>query len=639
MRIAPLAVFALLLASPAAGGAPPRFVPDANLERARVPDAFKWNLAPLFPSDAAFEEGLRRLAEERRALVAFQGKLGDPATLKACLDRYFAARLLANKLTLYARLRFMTDQRVSAAGAMNDRALAGMAALMADASFLRQEVLRLDDAAMARAFAGEPGLSGGGYRAYLEELRRRRGRLLGPEAESVLSLLGDNLWAEIDLNELPSDLEKSHSAALADLALPTVRDEKGKPVRLTLSSYPRFRSSPDRRVRREAVEGLLAALRRQRHLFAATYAGQVNLDVAYARARGYRTALEAYLDKDDIDPAVYRNLVSTVRANLAPLHRYVELRKRVLRLPEVRLHDLYVPLVREAARPIPFDQARRVIPLALAPLGDEVQAVLRTALDPSQGWIDLYPNAGKESGASSSSVFGVHPFIQMNYLDDMDGLSTLAHELGHAVHSHLSMARQPYPVASYSPFVAEVASTCNEMLLADHLVAAARTRAEKLAVLGEIVESIRTTIYRQAMFADFELAAHQAAEAGTPLTAEWLGAAYLERVKAWYGPSFTVGADDEMEWAYVPHFYYKYYVYSYATGLSAGIALSDRIRSEGAPARDAYLGMLSGGSSKPPLDLLKGAGVDLSKPAAIEAAARALDRALDEMERLLPPGR
>jgi oligoendopeptidase F len=631
MTPGPLLLALQLLAPPAAPL--PAHLPDANADRAQVPDAYKWDLSPLFTDDAAFAAGLERAAAQRQRLAAGQGKRRAPRALGDALDLYFEARLLANRLTLYANLRLDTAERDAAAQAMNDRALDAMAGLMALAGGLRDEVLALDGARLEKAVKADPRLAA--YRPYLDGLRRRRARVLHPEAERVLSLAGDNLWAEIDLNELPSDHEKAYKALRADLVLPTIRDAQGKEVQLTFANLGRYRASPDRAVRRAATDGVLQALRRYEHVFAAAFAGQVRLDVALARARGYPTALQAYLDKDDIDPAVYRTLVAAVRANLGPLHRYVALRKRVMKQDPVRYFDLYPPLVPGAERKVPYAEALAILPEALAPLGPGYQAALREGLDPRSGWIDLYPSRDKGSGAFSTNVYGLHPYVKMNYQDGLEDLSTLAHEYGHALHSWLSARAQPYVTAGYAPFVAEIASTVNEKLLSDHLVRTAGGDAERLAVLSRLAESIRTTIYRQTLFAEFELRAHEAVERGTPLTAEWLDHTYGELLRTWYGPDYAVGPDDEVEWALIPHFYYKYYMFSYATGLSAGIAIAERIERLGPPARDAYLGMLRGGMSKPPLELLRGAGVDLTRPEPVEAAARLLDRTLAEMERLL----
>lgn len=620
------AALALSLCSPAFADAP--YAPDANAPRSAVPAPYRWQLEPLLADDAAFEKGLVEAAAGRKRLQACKGTLSDPARLAACLDEYFATRLITNKCTLYANLRLTTDEQNTTLQAMNDRALGAMDALMSQAGFIRGEVLALDEATLADSRLEK-------YRPYLRELRRRRAHVLSAEGERLLSLAGDNQFAEIDLNEIPSGYEKTFQALLTDLPLPTILDEKGKPVQLTLSNYGKYRASSDRNVRRGAVEGLFGTLQTFRHAFAATLAGQVNFTVFLARARGYDSALAAYLDRDDIDPAVYRNLISAVHQNLGPLHRYISMRKRLMGLEQIRLYDLYTPLVQDVKRDIPYEEARRTLLEALAPLGEGYLAVIRTGLEPANGWVDVYPHKDKDSGASCSTVYGVHPFVKMNYLNEPDDVSTLAHEFGHAVHSDLSMKTQPYPTASYAPFIAEIASTCNEKLLSDYLARTAKTDAERLFVLNEMVDRIRTTLYRQTLFAEFELRIHEAAEKGTPLTAEFLNQTYAGLIQQYYGPDFTVGPDDGIEWAYIPHLYYKFYVFSYATGISSGIALAELIQEGGEPAREAYLDMLRGGNSKPPLDLLKGAGVDLTRPEAINAAARLMDSTLTEMEELL----
>jgi oligoendopeptidase F len=494
-------------------------------------------------------------------------------------------------------------------------------------------VLALSDAQLAAAYKKEPGLATN--RPYLDNLRRRAARVLSPDAERTLALLGDNLWAEIDLNELPSDHEKTFGALLADLPLPTIKDEKGARVQLTLSNYGKYRSSADRRVRKDTVESFFATLQLYRHALASTLSGQFRHNIFLARARGYDTALAAYLDKDNIDPRVYTSLIEAIHENLAPLHRYVALRKRIMKVDALHLYDLYPPMVKAAKMNFPYASAQQILPQALAPLGPTYVEVLTMALDPSHGWIDVYPHKDKDSGAFSSSVFGVHPYVKMNYFDEHDDLSTLAHEYGHALHSHLSMTAQPYVTASYAPFVAEIASTCNEVLLHDYLFKNAGTDAERLSLLNELVETIRTTIYRQTLFAEFELLAHTAAEAGTPLTADWFNATYEKLIRQYYGPDYTVGPNDAIEWAYIPHIYYKYYMFSYATGLSSGIAIAERIQKGGDAEREAYLGMLRGGNSKPPLELLKGAGVDLTRPDAVRAAAALMDSTLAEMEKII----
>ncbi len=630
-----VALGALLLAAPSGALQPAAkgYTPDSNAPRSAVPDAYKWSLDPLFKSDAEFETALKQLEGQRAKLVKFKGKLKNMKKLRACLDLYFETRLQTNKATLYSNMKLDSALTSTELQAMNDRSLATMSELMSTAGFIRQEILALKDKALKKAYKKDKKLAG--YKPYIEQLRRRKDRVLGPEAEKVLSLAGDNLWAEIDLNEIPSDHEKTFGSLLTDIPLPTIKDAKNKKVQLTLSSYGKYRGDDNRRVRRDTVESFFKRLMQYRHALAGTFAGQIRFNVFLARSRGYDTALEAYLNKDDIDPGVYTSLIDAIHANLAPMHRYVKLRKKVMGVKELHIYDLYTPMVKSVKLNFSYAEAQKILPAALAPLGDDYLKVLNEALDPANGWIDLYPHKDKDSGAFSSSVYGVHPYVKMNYFGELGDLSTLAHEYGHALHSYLSMQVQPYVSFNYAPFNAEIASTFNEKLLHDYLYAHAKTDAERLYLLNGLVETIRTTIYRQTLFAEFEYLAHSAAEKGTPLTADWLNESYAKLVKKYYGPDFTVGANDGIEWAYVPHFYYKYYMFTYATGLSSGIALAEQVQKGGDKEREAYLGMLRGGSSKAPLALLKDAGVDLTKPRAVEAAARLMDSTLAEMEKLL----
>ena len=638
LLVCSLTAAALLAAVPnlragESGAAWPAYTPDANAPRSAIPAIFKWDLSPLFSSYEAWDAARLKLMAEIPGLEKYEGRLAEPAALQACLDLYFRLHSDANFVTLYANLRQNTALSNETAGAMVQRSLAAMDTLMSAAGFIRREILALPAESLDAAYAAEPALAT--YRPYLDNLRRRTNRLLSPDAERVLALLGDNLWAEIDLNEIPSPIEDAFSALLTDIPWPEITDEEGETVQLTLSSYPRYRASAVREVRHEAVDAMFGTLRRYQHALAATLTGQFELDVEYARARGYDTALAAYLDKDNVDTAVYDNLVATINANLPLLHRYVELRKKALGLADLHIYDLYIPLAEGVEVEVPFPEARATILAALAPLGADYGAMLADGLDPGNGWIDLYPHVDKRSGAFSASVYGRHPYVFMNYQDSLDDMSTLAHEFGHALHSDLAMKSQPYSSFRYVPFLAEIASTCNESLLSDYLVSHATDPAERAYLLVERLETIRTTIFRQTMFAEFERKAHGFVEDGTPVTAALLDETYRDLVQRYYGPGYTLDADDGMEWAYIPHFYYKYYVYSYATGLSSGIAIADRVKTLGKPAADAFLGMLKGGASAPPLELLAGAGIDLTKPDALNAAMKTFEKTLDEVEKLM----
>ena len=628
-----LATCVVLIPTLLLAGGLPAYEPDANHTRDQVPDVYKWSLDQLYPSVEAWEQEMSALGDEIGQLERFQGRLDQPRAMGECLALYFGLHDRASHLTQYANLALDSELTDEVLQTRQQRSLNLMNELMAAAGFMRGELLALDDATMARAYEHEHGP--GEYRDYLENLRRRKSRVLGDEAERVLQLAGDNLWAEIDLNEIPSPLESTFGALMSNIQWPMVHDADGNEVQLTLSNLGRFRSSSDRAVRAEAMAAMFATLRQFQHSFAATLGGQFQLDVAFARARGYDTALEAYLDKDGLDTAVHDNLIAAVNANLAPLHRYVELRRQVLGLDDIHIYDLYVPMVEAAEMDVPYAEAMEILPRAMAPLGKSYGELLTTGLDPQNGWIDVYPSDIKDSGAFSASVYGRHPYVKMNYQDSLDDLSTLAHEFGHALHSKLAMDHQPYHNYRYVPFLAEIASTCNEALLSDYLVANAKNKDARIGILAAELESIRTTIYRQTLFSEFERVVHGYVESGTPITATLLDDTYRDLVSRYYGPDFTVDENDGMEWAYIPHFYYKYYVYSYATGLSCGLALAEQVKEQGEPAVKAYLGMLQGGCSDAPLTLLKGAGVDLTRPDAIDAALARFDRTVTELAELL----
>jgi oligoendopeptidase F len=611
----------------------PNYDPDANHTRDQVPDDYKWSLDQLFVSTDAWDAEIVNLQAAIPELAAYQGRLTDPQAMADCLEMYFGLHDRASRVAQYANLAQDSNLIDETLQAKQQRSLGLMDQLMAAAGFIRAELLVLDDGAMREAYLADG--DAGQFSAYIDNLRRRQPRVLGSEGEFLMQLAGDNLWAEIDLNEIPSGYENAFGALLTNIEWPVVHNAEGAEVQLTLSNLGRFRASPNREVRAETMAALFGTLRQFQNSFAAVLGGQFEQDVFFARARGYDTALEAYMDKDNLDTAVHDNLISAVNANLKPLHRYVELRKKVLGLDDLHIYDLYVPMVQAAEMDVPYKKAMDILPKALAPLGKDYVKVLKEGLDPANGWIDVYPSLNKDSGAFSASVYDRHPYVKMNYQDSLDDLSTLAHEYGHAIHSHLSMTSQPYWNHRYVMFLAEIASTCNEALLSDYLVGEADSKAAKAGILAAELESIRTTIYRQTLFSEFERKVHGYVETETPITATLLNDTYAGLVREYYGPGFTIDENDGMEWAYIPHFYYKYYVYSYATGLSCGLAIAENVKENGQPAVDGYLEMLKGGCAEPPLDLLMKAGVDLTRPDAIESALARFDRTITELAELL----
>lgn len=608
------------------------YKPDASAPRSSVPEKHRWDLSILFADDAAWEQGVSDAEARISALSAHKGKLKAAPAVNACLDDYFAAKQAVDRVASYASLSADQDDGAAKYQEMHQRALSLGNRFRAEPAFIRLDLLRLDDKA-AKKLLADAALAP--YRSYITDLRRRRTRLLGDEAEKVLGLTNDNLWSETDLNEIPSDIEQVFKAVQKDIQLPMIKDEKGKSVQLTLSNYGKYRGSKDRRVRKEAVAGLFGSLKKYENVLAATLGGEAKRDVFLARARGYQRSVDAYLDRQDVPAPVVENLISSIHQNLAPLQRYLALRKKLLKLDELHIYDLYTPLVPSADADISYDAGMREVLEALKPMGEDYLAKLNGPEMLGRRMLDVFPNKGKDSGAYAHSLWGFPPFVLLNYQDSIEDVSTTAHELGHAMHSLINNKANPAPNAGYSSLIAEIASTFNEMLLNKHLLAKYRSDPKmRLFLLSQLADRIRGTIYRQTLFTEFELKLHAFAEAGTPITAELLNQTYADLVRLYYGPDLAMDAHDGAEWAYIPHFYWKHYVFSYAGGLASGIALADKVAAGDAAARERYLAMLAAPREAHPVDVLRGTGVDLMQPEAIAAAARTLDETVAEMEKL-----
>lgn len=419
----------------------------------------------------------------------------------------------------------------------------------------------------------------------------------------------------------------------ADLKFPVIKDEAGNDVELTKGRYLRFLESPDREVRRRAFEAMFSAYAKLRNTFASTLSAQIRANIFQARARGYPSAVEASLHPDAIPLSVYTNLIDTINAHLDHLHRYMKLRKRMLHLPDLHLYDLYAPLIASAEGSYSYDQARELVVAGARPLGEEYGAILRRGLY-DERWVDVYENAGKRSGAYHSSAYRTHPFVLMNYEDNLYNVYTLAHEFGHALHSFMTRRTQPFVYGKYTTFVAEVASTLNEALLSDYLLKTSDDRMLRLTVLNRQVETLRQTMYRQVQFAEFEYETHRRTEAGEAMTADSFGALADELNRRYYGPDVVIEEQSSLEWARIPHYYMNFYVYKYATGIAASTALAQQILNEGQPTVDRYLTFLSGGSSQTSIDLLKGAGVDMTTPDPVQQACDVFGDLVGQMEQL-----
>lgn len=580
---------------------------------------FQWRLSDLYEDTGAWERALQEAQAQIAAIEAHRGRLGESAdTLLTVLrNRSAAERQLVQAYT-YAHLHKDTDNGNATYQGMTDRAMQAMVAAQAALSFIEPEILEIAPETL-RAWAQEPRFQN--FRFYLEDLDRQRAHLLSAAEERILAMAEDPLSGADNAFTMLSDV---------DLDFGTVVDAQGQEVKLTHSTYGLLLESPDRRVRRDAFRNLYKAYRSVKNTIAATYAASVKADVFRARVRGYAGSLEAALDGNNVPVAVYEQLIEAVHEKLPALQKYLALRKRQLGLDQLEMYDLYTPIVPECSMPMTYEEAKALVKEALEPLGERYGRLLDEAYD--NHWIDVYESAGKTSGAFSWGVYGVHPFVLLNHQDNVDHAFTLAHELGHAMHSYHSNEKQPYETADYRIMVAEVASTVNETLMMQYLLGHETDPVKRAYLINQQLESYRTTCFRQTMFAEFELKAHRMAENGEPLTVESLSRVYRELNELYYA-GVVVDDDIASEWMRIPHFYNAFYVYQYATGICTATALARDILEHGGAPR--YLDFLSSGGSDYPIRLLQNAGVDLTDKASIASALEVFEQGVDELEQLL----
>lgn len=596
---------------------------DGTRPRDAVPVEETWDLSAIYPDHGAWEADIERVRADLPLLSAYQGTLGaNAATLLAALqlEEQIGERL--SRIYSWAGLKKDEDNTNTDALVNYDRAVRLSVEAGQATAYLEPEILGLPDGTIERFLAQEPGLER--FRHALDNLLRLRAHVRSAEIEHLLASAGEIAMGPHTIFTMLNNADLQHG---------TIRDENGAAVPLTKGNYMRYLESRAREVRRAAFEGMHAPYIDHRNSIAATYATSVKTDVFFARTRNYRTALEASLYPNNIPIGVYDNLVATVNRHLPLLHRYIALRKRVLGLDRLGVHDLYVPIVPEVEDTYTFEQGVEVTLRGLAPLGDTYCNDLAAGLD--SRWVDIYENRGKTSGAYSWGVHGVHPFILMNWSGRLDDVFTLAHEVGHAMHSFYSSRTQPFTYGRYTLFVAEVASTVNELLLTDALRRETTDRTFGMYLINHALEDFRGTLFRQTMFAEFERWTHEQVEAGAALTPDGLSATYRELCERYYGPDVALDDFVAIEWARIPHFYRAFYVYQYATGISAAAALAKAILTEGEPARARYLRFLAAGSSRYSLDLLRDAGVDMETPAPIEDALTTFGTLLEELERLM----
>ncbi|AQQ53909.1 oligoendopeptidase F [Planococcus lenghuensis] len=592
--------------------------------RKEVPEELTWRLEDIFATDADWETEFKEVSAMVEQADSYQGRLTESAdALLEVLTYRDAVSERLHRLYTYSHMRYDQDTTNAHYQALDSRMNSLLAKTGASLSFLTPEILSLDESALNEFVDSHEGLQM--YRQSLEELNKLRPHVLPADQEALMAQMSEVAAAPAQTFGMLNN---------ADLEFPVITGEDGQEVQVTHGSYVRFLESEDRRVRQDAFQAVYETYGNFRNTFASTLSGTVKRDNITARIRNYRSAREAALSADHIPESVYDNLVETVNDNLSLLHRYVALRKKVLELDAVHMYDMYTPLVKEVKMDTPYEEAQQMLLKGLAPLGEDYSGILQEGI--TNRWVDVVETKGKRSGAYSSGAYGTNPYILMNWHDNIENLFTLAHEFGHSVHSYYSRQNQPYVYGNYSIFVAEVASTCNEALLNDYLMEQTNNDLEHIYLLNRWLDGFRGTVFRQTMFAEFEHVIHQMDQNGEALTADKLTEVYYELNKKYFGEEAFIDEEIGLEWARIPHFYYNYYVFQYATGFSAAVALSQQILEEGEPAVRRYIdNFLKAGSSDYPIEVLKAAGVDMTSSEPIEQACKVFEEKLNELESLL----
>ena len=596
---------------------------EAIKKRHEIAEEYKWKLEDAYANEETWEEDFKWVQEMLPGIEGFKGRLQESAdVLYDVLKRLEKLQRRSEKLYVYARMRRDEDNANTRYQTLFERIERLNVQVGSTTSFVIPEITAIPVEKMEEFFQQKEELKQ--YRHFLEELWRQQEHILSPQEERLLAMSADLSSAAGNIFNMFNN---------ADIKFPSIKDEAGQEVELTKGRYGRYMESHNRRVRQEAFTTFFSTYGKFKNTLASTLASSVKRDIFYARARKYTSALEAALDQDNISPEVYEQLINTVHDKLDYMYRYMKLRKKMLGLEELHMYDLYTPLVSDYRIQVPYQQAQQKVLAGLKPLGNEYLSLLKEGMESS--WIDVYENEGKTSGAYSWGTFDTHPYVLMNYDNKLDDVFTLAHELGHSLHSYYSNKNQPFIYSQYTIFLAEVASTVNESLLIDYLLQHSSNRQEKMYLINHYLEQFRGTVYRQTMFAEFEKIIHEKVEAGGGLTPEELCGIYRELNALYFGPEVVIDPEIEVEWSRIPHFYSAFYVYKYATGFSAATAIKEQILKEGELAVARYLEFLKSGNSDYPLNLLKRAGVDLATPQPVEQALEYFGQLLDQMEELI----
>lgn len=591
--------------------------------RNEIQEELTWRLEDIYETDAKWEEEYKKILELIPSISDFKGKLGESSTtLLNALKRQDEIYFLLGKLYTYSHMRYDQDTTNSTYQALDDRAKNLYTKVSSAMSYFVPELLTINDETLKNFLSENEELRL--YEHSLEEILKQKPHVLSAAEEEILAQASEVLSSSSNTFGMLNN---------ADLKFPTIEDENGEEVEVTHGRYINFLESTDRRVRKDAFEAVYNTYDAFKNTFSSTLSGSVKKNNFNARVRKYENARQAALSNNAIPEVVYDQLVSTVNDHLNLLHRYVALRKKALKLDEMHMYDLFTPLVEEVKMEVKYEEAKEILLKALKPLGDEYVEILKEAYE--HRWVDVVENKGKRSGAYSSGAYGTNPYILMNWQDNVNNLFTLAHEFGHSVHSYYTRKNQPYVYGDYSIFVAEVASTCNEAILNDYMLKNTEDPKQRLYLINHYLETFRGTVFRQTMFAEYEHTIHQLAQNGEALTPDLLTKTYYELNKKYFGDELVIDELIGLEWSRIPHFYYNYYVYQYATGFSAATALSKQILEEGQPAVERYLGFLKSGSSDYPIEVLKKAGVDMTSSQPIVEALKVFEEMLNEMEELL----
>lgn len=597
---------------------------DKNLkQRNEIPKEYKWNIEDMYPDESLWDKDVKECVERAEKFVQFQGKLTQsPAVLLDALRERDAIWQKIEHAFVYAAMKKDEDNRIDKYQAMDDKCGSAIAKISAAMSFFTPELLEAPEEKILGFLASEPGLKE--YEFLLKSMLKEKEHILSAPEENILAQMSEITGATNDVFKMLNN---------ADLTFGTVVDEDGDEVPLTHGNYITFMESQDRSIRKAAFTNMYEAYKKLINTIATNYNYNTKTDVVSARIRKYDSSLNAALDGNNIPASVYHNLIKEVHDYLPVVHRYMELRKKVLGVDQLKMYDVYVPLINLPKKDIKFEEAVEIMAEGLAPLGSEYIEQVRKGVQ--SGWIDVYENQGKTSGAYSFGSYDSMPYILLNYTNTLKDVFTIVHEMGHSMHSYYTRKTQPYIYGDHSIFTAEVASTVNESLLIRHLLKTEKDPEMRKYLLNYYIEEFRTTLFRQTMFAEFELLAHEEIEKGGVLTAQWLSETYGRLNSQYFGPAMAEDDYIKYEWARIPHFYRGFYVYQYATGYSAATAISSKILSEGEEARNNYIEFLKSGSSDYPVELLKIAGVDMASPEPVKMAMETFKNLVDELEKLL----